>query len=435
MTSSSWWTRAAAGRLAVALPVLALAAGVTRVAAAGEPEGGFAILHASVVPMDGERVLRDQVVLVAGDRIAAVGPAGTVAIPSSAGIIDARGAYVLPGLIDMHVHIRSGELEAYVDNGITSVRNMWGYSALPATMADVVAGRRVGPAIYSASPGLDGTPAVWPETQIVDDPSTAQAVVDVQVAAGWRWIKVYTSLSAASYDAITAAARNRGIRTIGHVPLRVTLEHALDSGQLSIEHLGGYDRALSRTGQSNAAAWADIDASRIPALAARTAAAGTWNCPTLAIYAIIADSLPAGTRDRVVANRGAVVRALADAGARLLVGTDAGIDRTAAGSSIHDELADFVAAGLTPYESLRAATSAAAEFLGEQAEIGVVAPGRRADLLIVASNPLEDIGALRAPEAVVLRGVWRSLGGGRSPVVPAVPRNDRSPRSPARPPS
>jgi imidazolonepropionase-like amidohydrolase len=418
-----------------AAALLALATGTARVEPAEGPQSGFAIIHASVVPMDGDRVLHDQVVLVVGDRIAAVGPASAVAIPPTAGIVDARGAYVLPGLIDMHVHVRRGELETYVDNGITSVRNMWGYAALPSVMADVAAGRRVGPAIYSASPGLDGTPAVWPETQIVDDPSTADATVEAQVEAGWRWIKVYTSLSEASYDAITAAARNRGIRTIGHVPLRVTLEHALDSGQLSIEHLGGYDRAVSRTGQANAAAWADIDAGRIPALAARTATAGTWNCPTLAIYALIADALPPDVRDRVVANRGAVVRGLADAGARLLVGTDAGIDRTAAGTSIHDELSDFVAAGLTPYESLRAATSGAAEFLGEQAEIGVVAPGRRADLLIVASNPLQDVGALRTPEAVVLRGVWRSVGGHRSPVILPAPRSDRAPRSPARSPS
>jgi len=425
--------RGTAWRLAAALPVLALAAGASRISPAGETSTRFAIIHASVIPMDTERVLRDQVVLVAGDRIAAVGPTDAVAIPSDAGIVDAHGSYVLPGLIDMHVHIRRGELEAYVHNGITSVRNMWGYATLPPVMADVVAGRRIGPTIYSASPGLDGTPAVWPETQIVDDPSTAEATVDAQAAAGWRWIKVYNSLSKASYDAITVAARNRGIPTVGHVPIRVTLEHALDSGQLSIEHLTGYDRALGRSGQSNAAAWADIDASRVPALAARTAAAGTWNCPTLAIYALLAEGLPAEEHRRVVANRGAVVRALAEAGARLLVGTDSGIDRTAAGTSIHEELADFVATGLTPYESLRAATSGAAEFLGEQAEIGIVAAGRRADLILVEANPLEDVGALRALDAVVLRGVWRSLGGSRAPVLSPASRDGRAPRPLPRP--
>ncbi len=424
--------RTAARRLAAALPVLALAAIAARPPAAGPAPGGFAIVHASVVPMDDDRVLRDQVVLVAGDRIAAVGPVGAVAIPPGNGIVDVRGAYVLPGLIDMHVHIRRTELAAYVDSGVTSVRNMWGYSTLPTVMADVAAGRLLGPTIYSASPGLDGTPAVWPETQLVDDPAVADATVAAQVAAGWRWIKVYSSLSPASYDAISAAAASRGIRIIGHVPRRVSIDHALDSGQLSIEHLGGYDRALTRTGQSNAEAWADIDASRIPALAARTAASGTWNCPTLAIYAMIADALPADARDRVIANRGAVVRALADAGARLLVGTDAGIDRTAAGTAIHDELDDFVAAGRTPYESLRSATSSAAEFLGEESEIGRVAAGLRADLIVVGANPLEDVRALRAIEGVVLRGAWYSLGGTRSPVLSPASR-DRSPRPRVRP--
>lgn len=385
--------------------------------------------------MDAERVLRDQVVLVAGDRIAAVGPAGEVAIPPRAGIVDAQGAYVLPGLIDMHVHIRRAELEAYVDHGVTSVRNMWGYASLPSVIADVAAGRRLGPTIYSASPGLDGTPAVWPETRIVDDPAVAAAAVADQVAAGWRFIKVYNSLSLASYDAIVAAAASRGIRVVGHVPNSVPIEHALDSGQASIEHLRGYDLVLTRSGQANAAAWADIDPARIPDLAARTAAAGTWNCPTLAIYEIFSRSLPGGPRERTVANRGAVVRALRDAGAPLLAGTDAGIDQTEAGSSIHDELAQLVAAGLTPYEAVRAATSGAAEFLGEPGEIGRVAPGLRADLLVVDRNPLEDVGALRAIEAVVLRGAWRSVGGDRSPVIPAAPRDGRAPRPQPRPPA
>ncbi len=385
--------------------------------------------------MDAERVLRDQVVLVSGDRIAAVGPAEEVAIPPRAGIVDAQGAYVLPGLVDMHVHIRRAELAAYVENGVTSVRNMWGYASLPPVIADVAAGRRLGPTIYSASPGLDGTHAVWPETRIVDDPAAAEAAVADQVAAGWRFIKVYNSLSLASYDAIVAAAGSRGIRVVGHVPNSVPIEHALDSGQASIEHLRGYDLVLTRSGQANAAAWADIDPARIPDLSARTAAAGTWNCPTLAIYEIFSRSLPGGARERAVANRGAVVRALRDAGAPLLAGTDAGIDQTEAGTSIHDELAQLVAAGLTPYEAIRAATSGAAEFLREQAEIGRIAPGLRADLLVVDGNPLEDVGALRAIGAVVLRGAWRSVGGGRSPVIPAAPRDGRGPRPQPRPPA
>jgi imidazolonepropionase-like amidohydrolase len=332
------------------------------------------------------------------------------------------------------VHIRRRELRAYVDSGVTSVRNMWGYDALPAVMGDIEEHRVVGPTIYSASQGLDGTPADWPETQIIDDPAAADAVVAAQVDAGWRFLKVYNTLSFASYDAIVAAARLRGIRFLGHVSNAVPIEHALDSGQASIEHLTGYDRALTRTSQpSSVAAWADIDASRIPELAARTAAAGTWNCPTMAIYALLTEGMAPATRAQIFENRAAVLRAFHAAGARLLAGSDAGIDRTAAGTSLHDELEDLVASGISPYEAIRAATSGGAEFLEESAEIGTVASGRRADLLILPENPLENVGAVRSIEAVVLRGSWRQRDGGRSAFRPRVPESSVSPRAVVRP--
>ncbi len=394
----------------------------------------FAITHASVVPMDSERVLLDHTIVVVGDRIAAVGPDGLTSWPAGATVVDAGGAYVAPGLADMHVHIRRRELRAYVDAGITSVRNMWGYETLPATMRDIESRAVVGPMIYSASQGIDASPGVWPETQFVNQPSQAEAVVAAQAAAGWRFLKVYDSLSAPSYDAIADAARRSGIRFVGHVPDSVSIEHALESGQLSIEHLRGYDHALTRTSQSShVGAWADIDGSRIPDLAARTAAAGAWNCPTMAIYSLLTEGMAAPTRAQIFANRAAVLRAFRDAGARILAGSDAGIDRTAVGTSLHDELALLAEAGLSPYEALEAATSGAAAFLGEEAEFGTIQPGRRADLVLMDGNPLETPAALRAIKAVVLRGAWRSLDGSRSPLVPRVPGSSVAPRAVARP--
>jgi imidazolonepropionase-like amidohydrolase len=395
---------------------------------------GFAIIHASVVPMDTDRVLRDHTVLVVGDRIAAVGPDGSVVLPSGTPVVDVDGAYVTPGLIDMHVHVRRSELDDYVRAGITSVRNMWGYQALPAVIDDIAAGRSLGPTIYSASPGLDASPGVWPETQFVDDPSQAEAVVAAQVAAGWRFLKLYNSLSRASYDAIVAAARGHGVRFLGHVPFAVSIGHALDSGQSSIEHLGGYDDALTRTSQPRSVlAWLDIDADGIAPLAAHTAAAGTWNCPTSAIYALLAGTQSADRQARIRQNRGAMIRGLRDAGARLLAGSDSGIDVTAAGTSLHDELDELVAAGLSSYEAVRAATSGGAEFLEEGAEIGTVAAGRRADLLVVSGNPLEDVAALRDLEAVILRGAWRPSGGNRLPLPRRVPGRAVTPRVMPRP--
>jgi imidazolonepropionase-like amidohydrolase len=404
--------------LAAAAPLILAAGGDHRASIRKETPAAYAIVHASLVPMDAERVLPDQTIVVVGDRIAAIGAADTIHPPDGAAIVDVHGAYVTPGLIDMHVHVRRADLQAYVDAGITSVRNMWGYQALPVLMRDVDEGAVVGPAIYSASPGLDASPGVWPETQFVDDPSQADAIVAAQVAAGWRFLKVYNSISLASYDAIVAAAKARGIRFLGHVPNRVPVEHALDSGQASIEHLRGYDLALTRGSQTATfAAWLDIDESRIPALAAHTATAGTWNCPTMAVFDVLTRQVDDASRGQILANRAAMIRALFDAGARLIAGTDSGIGLSVPGTSIHDELSDLVAAGIPPYEAVRAATSGAAEFLEEGDEIGTLAVGHRADLLIVEGNPLDDVSSLRSIEAVVLRGAWFPAGGRRSPFV------------------
>ena len=420
------------------LPAVAIVAIAAIAAMAAAPRAArraartFAITHANVVPMDSERVLRDHTIVVTGDRIAALAPDGAAVLPEGTPTIDAGGAYVTPGLIDMHVHIRRRELRGYVYAGITSVRNMWGYQALPSTMRAIEDGTLLGPTIYSASPGLDASPGVWPETQFVDDPSQAEAVVAAQVAAGWRFLKVYNSLSLESYDAIVASARAHGIRFLGHVSNQVPIEHALDSGQASIEHLRGYDFALQRH-PGGAAAWADIDVSRLPALAAHTAAAGTWNCPTIAVFDVLLRSVDPTTRERAVANRAAVIRALHQAGARLLAGTDSGIDLAVPGASIHVELGGLVAAGLTPYEAIRAATSGGAQFLEEEAEIGTIAPGRRADLLLIDGNPLEDVDALRSIRTVILRGSWIALDGSRTPLLPRVPERTVSPRDLSRP--
>jgi imidazolonepropionase-like amidohydrolase len=128
-----------------------------------------------------------------------------------------------------------------------------------------------------------------------------------------------------------------------------------------------------------------------------------------------------------------MILALSDAGARLLAGTDSGIGLSVPGSSIHDEIADFVAAGILPYEAIRAATSGAAEFLEESDEIGTVEVGKRADLLVVDGNPLEDVAALRSIEAVVLRGAWFPGGERRSPFVPRVSPEGSEPRAVTRP--
>ena len=366
--------------------------------------GSIAVVHATVLePETGERTA-GQTILVSADRIVAVGDDGTVALPPGTISIDAAGRTVLPGLVDSHVHARSADLALYVDEGITTVRNLWGFPGLQEGAAALIRDGAVTPSIDSASPGIDGPGSPWPYTQLLTDPGEAEPLVAGLAGEGWRWLKVYSHLDPAVFDSIADAAGAHGIRFLGHVPFAVPLQHALDRGMLSIEHLTGYDRALGGHGPTPAETWASVDVDQMPSIAAATAAAGTWNCPTMAIV----KALNAGGTASAEASRRRrlLVGALHAAGARLLAGTDSGIDVTRPGTSLHDELDELVASGLSPLEALRAATTWPADFLDRVGEVGTVAAGARADLVMVDGDPRQDVAVLRHPRAVMLRGAW-----------------------------
>jgi len=368
----------------------------------------IAIVDVRVIPMTSNTVLDAQTIVVRGGVITALGPTSMVPVPADAVVIHGSGRYVMPALIDMHAHLASGDLDAYVNAGVGTVRNMWGHSAIATMQREIGAGTRTGPTIVSASPGVDMTPPQWPGTLLVTDLADVRSIVRAQKDAGWPYLKVYTRLSREAFDSVTVAARSVGIPVVGHVPLDVDIRHAIDEGMRSIEHLTGYDRAVSRTGRSGTFGWSDADVARFAALAPLTARAGVWNCPTLAIYVELAKQHSAADREAIVRNRRLFVRALSDAGARILLGTDAGIDVVAPGTSAHDELRELAAAGLTPFDALRAGTTSAAEFLG-MPDVGRVAVGAKADLLLLRANPLVDVQNANRIDGVVSHGAWRRM--------------------------
>jgi len=348
-----------------------------------------AIVDVNVVPMDSERVLLAQTVVVRDGRIESVGPARDVAVPPDARVVAGRGRWLLPGLIDMHVHIRTADLPRYVENGITTVRDMAGLDHVLRDAALIERGELFGPRILASSMLLTGPHPQNPEFSLpVTRTADAASVVDQQLARGATSIKVYDELSLPVYDALVTAAHARGVKVAGHVSRFVDVRHAMVM-QDSIEHLSGYPL--------------DDDA----AMAAASRVAGVWNCPTLYVYtAWVTRDTPEPARRNYLEARRALVTALHRAGARLLAGTDSGY-LVPAGTSLHEELAELRAAGLTPFEVLLTATRAPAEYL-EEPTIGVVAAGAHADLLLVRSNPLDDLATLRYPAAVMLNGRWIS---------------------------
>ncbi|MDH3224451.1 MAG: amidohydrolase family protein [Gemmatimonadota bacterium] len=357
--------------------------------------GPVAIVNARVVPMDRPARLASHTVLVEAGRITAVGPDGDVSLPEGTFTVDAGGAFLIPGLVDAHVHMNEADASTYVSYGITSVRNMWGWPGLLALRERILLGEVLGPTIHSYSPGLDGEPAYWPFTQLLATPEEARAKVHELDTGDWIGYKVYTDLSLPVYDAIVEEAAAVGLPIAGHVPINVGLERALEAGQTSLEHMLGYAQSLTGTYSG----WpGGFDEAGMRLLAQATREAGVWNCPTLEIL-----RMQSGVAH---ANRTAGLRVLWEEGAELLVGTDSGIEVTAPGRSLRDEMLRFQEAGIPPYDILRDATVDVARFLGREGDFGVIAPGARGDLVLLGEDPLEDVAHVENPLGVMLRGTW-----------------------------
>ena len=366
-----------------------------------------AIKNVHVRSMVNDQRADNQTVVIRDGRIVSIGSTVSAVIPPDATTIDGRGRVLMPALIDMHVHLRRAELASYLKTGVTTVRNMWGHQEITNYQRGIADGSLNGPTIYSLSNGFDGNPPQWPFTRLVLAPREAEPAVSAAVAEGWTTLKVYQSLSAEVYDSIVVSAKRHRVAFAGHVPTAVSVEHAIDAGQRSIEHLSGYDRAVSRRGGGGTFGWIDVDPSRFGPLIQRTVQAGTWNCPTLTIIATIALQHPASERASIIANRRRFVLELSQQGAKLIAGTDAGIDIVYA-DAIHDELREFVAAGLTPYQALRSATIDAAEYLGVPG-LGTVTVGAPAELLLLDGDPVASIDNTRRITGLVVRGAWYSV--------------------------
>ena len=423
----------------------------------------YAITNVDVVPMDTDTVRTDQTVLVESGRISAISSADTIEIPAGYEEIDGTDKYLAPGLADMHAHpMTQLDLDAYVANGITLIRSMWGEPVILGFRDSIAAGDRVGPRIVTGGRIVDGDPVIHYGTDRVVEVADAEGVVATQKAAGYDFIKVYSNLSLQAFDSIVTAAKDHDIPFAGHIPTAVPTEHAFRSGMRTAEHLFGIrsatavegaepvDRILdpafedyaSRLGTGELQLIDVYDEAKLTAIAELAAETGIWTVPTLATRrgSLLSPTAIERERQRPAMNyvdyavaefwrvgdllrvgwstesyRGAElefaheltqVKAFHDAGARILAGTDAPNPYAFVGFGLVDELELFVAAGLSKYEALQTATTAAAEFMGEAGAAGIVAEGARADLVLLDENPLEDISAYRHISGVMSGDNW-----------------------------
>lgn len=215
----------------------------------------LAITHVMLIDATGADPKSDVTVIVADEKIQSIAPSGVVQLPKDAQVIDGSNKFLIPGLVDSHLHLTgagepSGSREFFLPlllaNGITTVRDMGGYiESLRPLREEIHTGKRLGPEIFYAGRYLDGDPPSFQPSIVVTNPKQATDDVQELVAQGVDFIKVQSILSRTAYFAIADAAKQQHISFVGHVPDRVTAPEASDAGQKSIEHLTGVVRACT----------------------------------------------------------------------------------------------------------------------------------------------------------------------------------------------
>ncbi|MEM1152594.1 MAG: amidohydrolase family protein [Pseudomonadota bacterium] len=424
-------------------------------------EQGYAFVGVNVLPVITDEVLYDQTVLIQQGRVQRIAPVDSVSVPVGFEVIEATGKYLMPGLADMHSPpMNQNDLSLFLANGVTQIRSMWSEPSLLELREQINSGLVPGPRIFASGRIVDGHPPVHFGTTVVSKPEDAAEVVRRQAEDGYDFLKNYSHMSLESFDETVAAGQEQGVEISGHVPYAVSITHAIGSGMKSMEHIKGYrdyvqvgERDINALrllfGTGGAALFADIgegrvkvsdlyDAQKLTEIAQLTAAEDVWNVPTLVVLKGMS-SYPLAEEDKrqylspavrsfwsVVdaANAFAspavkegkrqmleididIVRKLHEAGANLMVGTDAPNLNVLVGYAVLEEMELFVRAGMSNLEAIRAATMEPAKYLGEGDERGHLREGVVADLILVEGNPLENLRSLRE-----ILGVMRVVSDG-----------------------
>lgn len=397
--------------------------------------------NVNVVPMDTQRVIPRTTVIVTDGVIASIGIKAK--LPAGTPVIDGKGAWLIPGLADMHNHVTSrDDLSLLLANGVTTMLNMGEAtnSFAGRTRVAVNEGKVPGPQIFTAL-AIDGSPKYG--HLVIATPKDARAIVGIAKANGYSFLKVYTNLSAKAFAALVDEAKAQGIGVVGHNVKAVGLAEQLAAGQAMVAHVEEFFYGFFPDPPADDQN-APPDDARIADAIALVKAHGAFVTSDLFTYRTIAaqfgkpevakaylaapESRYLSPADRIdwaqsgyqkkavdlsrrVAFEARLVKAMADAGVPLITGGDApAIPGLVPGFALHSEIDAMLAAGLTPWQALSAATRTPGEFIAKTvpraAKFGVVAPGYRADLLLVAENPLERPATLRTPLGVMASGRW-----------------------------
>lgn len=409
------------------------------------------IRDVAIVDVEAGRIVRGRDVLIDGERIASILPAGRPGMGAEGQVvIDGAGLYLMPGLFDAHVHL-SADPEAYppmlVAHGVTCVRDTGAATEMILDLRRrAAAGEILSPEIIATGAIIDGSPPVWPFSEACDTPEEARDAVRRLAEAGVDQIKVYSLLKPDVYAAAVEEAKRRGLTVTGHVPGSMTLQEAIRAGQDCIEHLDGIAgliRELAGDGDGRGGMFGpmtgwfqldEVDRDELREALRPIAESGVMQCPTIVVISGIG-SIAGGdalddprmryishssrqfwtgpqyenfsrTAAEMVAPMLEVLGELHALGAPLMIGSDLANAFVFPGSSVHEEMAMFARAGVPAPDILRAATIVPARFCAVDDRLGTVEVGKVASLALVRGNPLDDITHAAEIEAVFLRGEY-----------------------------
>jgi imidazolonepropionase-like amidohydrolase len=421
------------------------------------PPDGVALVGATLIDGTGGPPLPDAVVVVRRGRIESVGTRAGFSLPGRTVEVNLANRWVMPGLIDVHAHVAPWALPRYLAWGVTTVRDLHGdLDGILRLRKQVNLGSLAGPRIYSVGAMIDGLPTTYPDAIGANTPRDARKAVDRLVNSGVDAVKVYTRVDPALLKAVVDEAGTFNLKVTGHLGLTDAVTAARE-GIASIEHLSGVPEAALADKSSLQAAhyrgffpgwtafersWAGLDSSALERVATELAGQKTILVPTLVLHetfsrlddpAVLQDTMlravpeteqrrwnvpdmvkragwtaedyPAFRAARPQQDR--FLRMFAAAGGRIATGTDASNQLLIPGYSEHRELELLQAAGFSPGDVLQDATRNGALLLGVDS-LGLIAPGKGADLLVLTRNPLDDVRNALAIDRVMVRGVMFS---------------------------
>jgi imidazolonepropionase-like amidohydrolase len=413
----------------------------------------YAIADVTVVDVEQGILVPEQTVLVINERIDKIGPHEKIRIPQGATIIDGQGLYLMPGLVDAHVHYLDAPVfgRVMLANGILLVRDMGMPNDFILPLRDELnQGMILGPEMVTTGFILDGSPPLIPQIALgIKTPDEARMAVRQQAEAGVDMIKVYSTLDRDVFLAIMEEAHIQGLKVVGHVPDSIYIEEAAAAGLDSMEHWFGFEKMIARllgepvnlaySGMGSQAYYLErldeVNMAALQDIYQQLNLSGLTIVPTVVTFkdfpgpsAVETGNLPnseyltpnliaiwksqwAGQNDVpdfIWLNWARMVNGLNQAGVPLMVGTDLMVPGIIPGFAVHEEMVIWQEAGIPPAEILRSATFVPAQFMGLGDRLGSIRQGKTASMVLVRANPLENIHNAQEIDSVFLRGQYFS---------------------------